>query len=97
MTERYQLIAYIATLATLVVVFISALIASVIAPDLIGRLEAFGLGTITGGLIGILRLPQKVGDPTGNSQADANLATALDKVPPVTTGTGPASPATTEN
>ena len=56
-TERYQLIAYLATLATLVGVFVAALTAAVISPGLIGRLEAFGLGTITGGLIGVLRMP----------------------------------------
>jgi hypothetical protein len=53
-TGREQLIAYLSTLGALVVVFIAALIAA-------GRGvtvgEAFGLGTITGGLIGILRIP----------------------------------------
>lgn len=58
MTERHQqLIAYLATLAALVLVFIAALIAASFAPDLMGKFEAFGLGTITGGLIGVLRLP----------------------------------------
>jgi hypothetical protein len=54
MSAREQLVAYLATLTALVVVFVAALIAA-------GRGvtvgEAFGLGTITGGLIGILRLP----------------------------------------
>ena len=60
MTEhRQQLAAYLATLATLVVVFVAALAAAAISPALIGKIEAFGLGTITGGLIGILRLPQQ--------------------------------------
>ena len=60
MTEhREQLAAYLATLATLAVIFLAALIAAAIAPALIGRIEAFGLGTITGGLIGVLRLPQQ--------------------------------------
>lgn len=58
MTERDQLIAYLATLGALVVVFVAALIAA-------GRGvtvgEAFGLGTITGGLIGILRMPSRPG------------------------------------
>lgn len=66
MTPREQLIAYLATLASLVVVFVAALIAA-------GRGvtvgEAFGLGTITGGLIGILRIPtsrptEPAGTPT---------------------------------
>lgn len=54
MNAREQLVAYLATLAALVVVFIAALIAA-------GRGvtvgEAFGLGTITGGLIGLMRIP----------------------------------------
>lgn len=54
MTPREQLIAYLATLGALVVIFVAALVAA-------GRGvtvgEAFGLGTVLGGLIGILRIP----------------------------------------
>ena len=54
MTAREQLVAYLATLAALVTIFIAALVAA-------GRGvtvgEAFGLGTVLGGLIGILRIP----------------------------------------
>lgn len=57
MTDRHDLIAYLATIAALVVIFAMALIVSAIRPDIIGKIEAFGLGTITGGLIGILRIP----------------------------------------
>jgi hypothetical protein len=53
-----QLAAYLATLATLALVFVAALVAAAAAPAVIGKIEAFGLGTITGGLIGVLRLPQ---------------------------------------
>ena len=60
MTGREQLVAYLSTLGALVIVFIAALIAA-------GRGvtvgEAFGLGTITGGLIGILRIPTIGGRP----------------------------------
>lgn len=60
MTERnQQLIAYLATLGALIAVFLSAMIVAAISPDIIGKIEAFGLGTITGGLIGVLRLPQQ--------------------------------------
>jgi uncharacterized membrane protein YjjP (DUF1212 family) len=52
-----QLAAYLATLATLLLVFVAALAAATISPALVGKIEAFGLGTITGGLIGVLRLP----------------------------------------
>ena len=54
MTAREQLIAYLATLATLAAVFDSALFA---AGHAVTVNEAFGLGTITGGLIGVLRIP----------------------------------------
>jgi len=54
-----QLAAYLATLATLLLVFVAALAAATLAPAVIGKIEAFGLGTITGGLIGVLRLPQQ--------------------------------------
>jgi hypothetical protein len=52
-----QLIAYLATLVTLVVVFLVAIIAGSRSPEILGKFEAFGLGTITGGLIGVLRIP----------------------------------------
>lgn len=54
MTPREQLIAYLATLGALVLIFVSALIAAGRGVT-IG--EAFGLGTVLGGLIGILRIP----------------------------------------
>ena len=57
MTQHEQLIAYLATLAALILVLIAALITAAIAPEIMGKIEAFGLGTITGGLIGVLRIP----------------------------------------
>jgi len=57
MTPREQLVAYIATLSALVLIFIAALIAASFSPLIIGKFEAFGLGTICGGLIGVLRIP----------------------------------------
>lgn len=57
MNQQEQLVAYLATLAALIVVVIAGLIAGAIAPGLIGKIEAFGFGTITGGLIGVLRIP----------------------------------------
>jgi len=55
-TRHEQLIAYLATLATLAVVFCAGLFA---AGHGVSVTEAFGLGTITGGLIGILRIPSQ--------------------------------------
>ena len=52
-----ELIAYLATLAALVVVFLASLIAAAIGN--LTSLEALGVGTITGGLIGVLNKPQR--------------------------------------
>lgn len=57
MNERHQLVAYLATLATLALVFVAALFASGHGVDGATIGQAFGLGTITGGLIGVLRIP----------------------------------------
>lgn len=66
MTAREQLIAYLATLATLALVFAIAIVAAARVPELLGKAEVFGLGTITGGLIGILRIPtSRPIEPTG--------------------------------
>lgn len=47
-----------------------------------------GLGPIVGAAVtGVLNIGR-----SNNPQQDANLATALDKLPPATTGTGPATP-----
>jgi hypothetical protein len=57
-TERHQqLIAYLATLGALVIVVIASMLIAAWVPAVLGKMEAFGLGTITGGLIGVLRLP----------------------------------------
>lgn len=56
---RDQLIAYLATLATLAVCFLGALIVGAFNDGVIGKLESFGMGTLVGGLIGVLRLPQQ--------------------------------------
>lgn len=58
MERHEQLIAYLATLGALVIVYIASLLTGAIAPGVMGKFEAFGLGTITGGLIGVLSRPQ---------------------------------------
>lgn len=78
MTAREQLVAYLATLFTLVVVFVAALIAACYAPNLIGRLEAFGLGTITGGLIGILRIPSSRTPTATTDSGDVNVGKGVE-------------------
>lgn len=54
-----QLLAYVATLLTLILIFLGSLIAGAFNPGIIGKIGEFGLGTITGGLIGVLRMPQQ--------------------------------------
>lgn len=67
MTQRHDLIAYLATLATLVTVFSAALFAS---GHGVTVTEAFGMGTITGGLIGVLRLPAQRNVTIDNPPSD---------------------------
>jgi hypothetical protein len=57
MTAREQLVAYLATLGTLAIVIIAAMITAATYPEVMGKMEVFGLGTVTGGLIGVLRIP----------------------------------------
>ena len=53
--HRDQLIAYLATLAALVIIYIASMIAA--AAGRLSSMEALGVGTVTGGLIGLLRMP----------------------------------------
>lgn len=70
MTQREQLIAYLATLGALVIVLLGAMIIAANAESVVGKMEAFGLGTVTGGLIGVLRLPTQrqvtIDNPSSN-------------------------------
>lgn len=72
MSTREQLIAYLATLAALVIIFIAALVAA-------GRGvtvgEAFGLGTVLGGLIGILRIPSARTSVAATETGDVTVET----------------------
>lgn len=74
MTHREQLIAYLATLIALVLVWGSALLAA--AKGGLTGLEGLGLGTITGGLIGILRLPSARNPVAATESGDVNVSPA---------------------
>lgn len=50
MSQRHAIYGFVATLATLLLVLVSTFTAAYFVPDLIGKVEAFGLGTVTGGL-----------------------------------------------
>jgi hypothetical protein len=70
MTAREQLVAYLATLGALVAVFAIAVITAARVPELLGKAEVFGLGTITGGLIGVLRIPSSRSVTIDNPASD---------------------------
>lgn len=70
MTAREQLVAYLATLGILALVIISALVTAAWVPEVMGKMEVFGLGTVTGGLIGVLRIPSSVKAPGPTGEAN---------------------------
>ena len=87
MDRNHLFYAFIATLVTIVTIL---LIVAVLAYH--GKYaEALGVSGVLTGMVSLATLLAR-GTPAGNSQADTNLATALDKLPPATTGTGPAMP-----
>ena len=51
MNQRHAIVGFIVTLATLVIVLACSFIAAYFVPGLIGKVESFGLGTVTGGLV----------------------------------------------
>lgn len=73
MSAREQLIAYVATLASLLIVVMGSMIVAAIVPGLIGKIEAFGLGTVTGGLIGVLRIPSLRSPLASTESGDVNV------------------------
>jgi hypothetical protein len=73
MTLHEQLVAYLATLAALVIVILCALLIAAWVPEVMGKMEVFGLGTVTGGLIGILRMPaSRPQEPAGTPSDPIN-------------------------
>jgi len=58
MSSREQTVVYLSTLTAIVMIVLgSMLIATWNGGVLISKLEAFGLATVLGGLIGVLRIP----------------------------------------
>lgn len=74
MTEhlRHEYRAYLWTLGALVTVYFGTMISAGIWPNLMGKLEVFGLGTVTGGLIGLLRTPRQAAAPGHHNTALVN-------------------------
>lgn len=73
MSAREQLIAYVATLVALLVVVMGSLVIAANVPEMIGKIEAFGIGTVTGGLIGVLRIPSLRSAVASTETGDVNL------------------------
>lgn len=69
MKQHEQIISFLATLLALLIVYIGTLWFASAHPEIIGKVETFGLGTITGGLIGILRIPSQRNVTVDNSPA----------------------------
>lgn len=96
-SNRQAMICYLATLGAIVGLALAAALICMVFDGTEAQLAkviaalAFIGGAITG-LIGVIGTFRPKGEG-GNTQADANLATALDKMAPLTTGTGPAKPA----
>ena len=69
-TKHEQIIAYLATLAALLLVYLGTLLVAARHPEIIGKIETFGLGTLTGGLIGVLRIPTRANVTVDNAMSD---------------------------
>jgi hypothetical protein len=74
MSAQEQLIAYLATLAALVLVIVFALLIAAWVPLVMGKMEVFGLGTVTGGLIGVLRIPSARAAVASTDSGDVNVS-----------------------
>lgn len=59
MNDRNQLVAYLATLGALVASLVGTMLIAAFVPGVLGHIADFGIGTVTGGLIGVLRIPQR--------------------------------------
>jgi hypothetical protein len=68
MTPSEQLIAYLATLAALVITLLGAMIIASLVPSVLGKIEVFALGTVFGGLIGVLRIPSARANPVATTE-----------------------------
>lgn len=73
MTSREQLIAYLSTLVALAVIVLGSLCIAKGHPDVLGKMEVFGIGTVTGGLIGVLRAPSTRQPTATTDSGDVNV------------------------
>jgi hypothetical protein len=73
MTAHEQLIAYLATLAALVATLVGAMLVAAFVPSLQSHIVDFGIGTVTGGLIGVLRIPSTRAATATTESGDVNV------------------------
>lgn len=73
MSPREQLIAYLATLVALLVALIGSQLIGAWVPGVLGHVADFGIGTVTGGLIGVLRIPASRPPIASTDSGDVNV------------------------
>lgn len=82
MTAREQLIAYLATLVALIMALVGSMVIAAFVPGILGHVADFGIGTVTGGLIGVLRIPSNNNRPVATTDSgDVNVVPVADVAP----------------
>lgn len=76
MSAREELVAYLATLGSIVLIVLGAMLIGALSGLVLGKLDAFGLGTVLGGLIGVLRIPTRRNPLGATEQGDVNITPA---------------------
>ncbi len=79
MSPGQQLIAYLATLGSIVLLVLGSMAIGALNIAILSKTEAFGLGMAVGGLVGVLRIPSlrtpvastETGDVTVNKEPSA--------------------------
>ena len=84
MTAREQLLAYLATLIALVTALLGAMLISAWVPAVLGKIEVFALGTVFGGLIGVLRIPSARNPVASTDSGDVNVSSETSTKEPTT-------------
>lgn len=79
MTSREQLIAYLATLVALIMALVGSMVIAAFVPGILGHVADFGIGTVTGGLIGVLRIPAARTPVNSTDSGDVNVNTGDSK------------------
>lgn len=73
MTPSEQLVAYLSTLFALVVALVGSMLIAAFVPGVLGHVADFGIGTVTGGLIGVLRIPTSRAPTASTDSGDISV------------------------